>query len=310
MSMSGHGRFLLVGAILGAAASPAAAGSFTPLDSSARGASLGGMMAALAADADANLWNPAGLLWLPEREITAGYADLFGLGLVDQTTVQFGWPLAEKGATIEDGVITEYRLPPPARRAIGLYFTSVGASSLTSSYDETQIGATYAWRTFSEVRAGASVRLLRASTGLEEVSASGTAVDLGIQRNFGAFRLGVVIHDLISRIDWKTGTDDPLPQRWNAGLAWLPHPTLRATVETSWASEGPGAWTGGAAEWQPVPLLALRGGARTHADIEESTTEVSAGAGLAWNGLGIDYAFLVSGHELGTTHRWSASLEL
>jgi hypothetical protein len=269
------------------------------------------MMAALAEDADANLWNPAGLLGLSRRQVMAAHADLFGLDLVQHTTAQFGWPILEKQLTMEGGRIAETRLPPPAVRTFGLYFSSLGAESLTSTYRESMLGISYAWRLPQQTQGGVSFRLLRASSGLDGVEASGYAVDVGIQRAFGAFRLGAVVHDLASSVDWDEGTDDPLLQRWNAGLAWQPHRSWRATVEASVRSgASSGSFVGGAAEWDPVSLLSLRGAIRSRRDAGEGTIEYSAGAGLVVSDLRFDYAFAPAGYELGTTHRWSASLGL
>lgn len=292
-------------------AATAAASPFATLDSSARGTALAGVMAALAEDADANLWNPAGLLGLSGREVTAAHADLFGLDLVDQTTAQFGWPIAEKQLTMQDGQIVESRLPPPAVRAFGLYFSSLSAESLTSTYRESFLGFSYAWRMLKRSQAGASIRLLRASSGLDGVEGSGYSADVGIQRSLGSFKIGAVAHDLISNVDWEQGTDDSLPQRWNLGLAWMPASRWRAAVEGSWKSgASSGAFLGGAAEWDVVSLLSLRGALRSRTDSESQEMEYSAGAGLRWSGLRFDYAFVENGYELGTTHRWSASLGL
>ena len=67
-------------------------GGFPRLDGSARGTALGGNLVALAEGADAISWNAAGLLSVSRREISLTYADLFGLGLVTQSGVQFAWP--------------------------------------------------------------------------------------------------------------------------------------------------------------------------------------------------------------------------
>lgn len=292
-------------------ADDAAASPFATLDSSARGTALSGVMAALAEDADANLWNPAGLLELEGREITAAHADLFGLDLVDVTTVQFGWPIAEKEIEVHDGQIVESRLPPPAVRAFGAYFSSLGAESLTSTYRESFLGFSYAWRAPWQTRAGASIRVLRASSDLDGVGASGYSADLGIQRWIGPFKLGIVAHDLVSSVDWDEGTDDSLPQRWQLGLAWMPSSRWRTAVEGSWKSGATaGSFLGGAAEWDVVSLLTLRGALRSRTDSQDQEMEYSAGAGLRWSGLRFDYAFVENGYELGTTHRWSASLGL
>lgn len=313
--MSTIEKFLAPSALaiaLGALVATGAAGSpFATLDASARGTALSGVMAALAEDADANLWNPAGLLGLADREITAAHADLFGLDLVDHTTVQFGWPIAEKQITMEDGKIASSKLPPPAVRSFGAYFSSLSAESLTSTYRESFLGFSYAWRMFSRAHAGASLRFLRASSGLEGVEGSGYSATVGIQRSFGPFRLGAVAHDLVSNVNWDEGTDDSLPQRWNLGVAWKPSASWRAAVEGSWKSgTDSGALLGGAAEWDVVSILSLRGGVRTRTDSQDQEMEYSAGAGLRWSGLRFDYAFVENGYELGTTHRWSASLGL
>src|SRR5690606_25078043 len=190
-------------------------------------------------------------------------------------------------------------------RSFGAYFSSLGAESLTSTYRESFVGFSYAWRMLAEAHAGASVRLLRASSGLDGIEASGYSATVGIQRTFGVFRLGAVAHDLVSNVDWDEGTDESLPQRWNLGLAWKPCASWRAAVEGSWKTgASAGALLGGAAEWDVVSMLSLRGGIRTRTDSQDQEMEYSAGAGVRWSGLRFDYAFVENGYELGTTHRW------
>ena len=56
-------------------------GAFPALGVGARALSMGGAFVALADDADATYWNPAGLAQLQSRQLSSTQSDLLGLGI-------------------------------------------------------------------------------------------------------------------------------------------------------------------------------------------------------------------------------------
>jgi hypothetical protein len=307
------GAAALLGLLLGGPrVASAQRGSFPELDASARGTALAGNLTTLASNSDAVSWNPAGLLWLSRREVSFSYSDLFGLGLVRHTVAHFGWPQLEKELRWRRGEVETVQQPPPAVRAVGLAISHLRAEAGENDYRETQLAAAYAWRGPAGVLAGLSFRLLSAQSDLEGIGASGRSLSLGIQRPFGPLRLGFAAHNLASSLNWDSGEDDPLPERWSVGLAWTPRkPPVAATAEAGFFGNAATFEHAGAGiEWRPVGSLALRGGFRHFDDPVGTRLDWAAGAGFRWGDLSVDYGFATHGGDLGTSQRWSASLNL
>lgn len=297
-------------------------GGFPRLDSGARGTALAGNLTAVAEGPEAIAWNPAGLLSLERRELAFTYADLFQLGLVTQSAVQFGWPRMRRELRWEDGTIRRVPLPPPAERVLGLYLSSLrGELGEENHYLEVQAGLAYAWRLPLGVRAGTVYRFLHAESDLKETGARGHALDLGLQRPLGPFRLGLAAANLASTLLWRDGgqgtrpgvdLDEPLAERWSCGLAWSPRRVpLLLTVQGDWSGASFRARQQGAGgEWRPHPVVALRGGFRRREDALGTRSEWSTGLGLAAAGFRLDYGLLTSARDLGLTHRWTAGISL
>jgi hypothetical protein len=295
------------------------AGGFPRLDPSARGTALGGNMAAVAAGGEALLWNPAGLLSLSAREAAFTYSDLYNLGLVTQTVVQFGWPRLGHKIDWDGGRFRKVPLPPPANSAFGLSFSSLRAEVGDGAYHEAQIGLAYAWRLPVGLLAGTDLRFLSAGSPFATTGGSGHALDFGLQRPLGAFRLGLAATDLISTVNWdeEGGThsleeDAPLPVRWSLGLAWTSVAwRLLATAQSDWQGSGlTHRQTGTGVEWWPHSLLVLRGAFRHRQDALGTRREWSAGAGFKVGQVQVDYGWQQSARDLGPTHRWSAAVGL
>lgn len=295
-------------------------GAWPRLDGSARGTALGGNLAALAEGADAISWNAAGLLQASGREVSLTYADLFGLGLVAQSGVQFAWPRLRREVEWREGRIERRTLPPPADRAFGFTIHGLRGDLGTDHYLELQGGVALAWSLPAGARSGVCYRFLSSQSGFRSTGGTGHALDLGVQRDVGPLRLGLAAANLVSTTNWKGdpgGTtagnlSEPLAERWSAGLAWAPSTVpLRATVQGDWAGAGFQALQrGGGIEWDTHRLLTLRGGCRQRQDIFGWRTEWGAGAGLRSGDYRLDYAWQSSDHALGETHRWTLGITL
>jgi hypothetical protein len=324
-------RFLIPGLSVAAAlvfaASPgraesSAGGGFPRIDGGARGTALAGALTAIADGPEAITWNPAGLLSLERKEVSFTYSDLFGLGLVSQSAVQFGWPRLRKELRWEDGTIRRVPLPPPAERALGFLLGGLrGELGGDAHYLELQAGVAYAWRLPLGARAGAVYRFLDARSDLEDTGGEGHAVDLGLQRPLGPLRLGVCAANLASSVRWRTsgsgsgdrvGLDEPLARRWSLGLGWEPRRLpLRWTVQGDWEGDAFHLLQRAIGlEWRAHSVATLRGGFRQREDALGTRSEWSGGVGLAAGGFRIDYALAGQARGLGETHRWTAGLAL
>src|SRR5213083_1097212 len=92
---------LAAGALLALSlAAPASAtkyaGEFLKIQVGARALGMGGAFVAVADDATAPYWNPAGLVYLPYREVLPQHSEKFG-GLVTHDYIGAGFPLGGKG---------------------------------------------------------------------------------------------------------------------------------------------------------------------------------------------------------------------
>ncbi len=330
---------VLTGAVLGLLwrvdACPAASpwtGAFPRLEVSARGLALGGTPAAAAEGSESVLWNPAGLLSLERRELTFTYADLFGLGLVDHSVVQFGWPFLRTRIRWDGDHFVKERLPAPAHHAIGIAFSSVRAEvGEEDSYSESQLALALAWRMFWGLRSGLTYRYLTADADVGSAGGHGHGVDFGMLREVGPVDLGFSATNLVSSMTFDPEPEsdgvevpdrnDPIPRRWEAGLAFRPlagrpfgwegGENLRWFAGALWSGDGfetSQYSTGG--EFAVLPECTVRGAARRRHDVLGWRWEWGAGLGVRVGELRFDYGVTDSAHDLGTTHRWGAGIAL
>ncbi len=298
-------------------------GGFPLLDDSPRGTALGGTLTALAEGPEAICWNPAGLLAMARPTFSFAYADLFNLGLVSHTTVQFGYPFQRSEIGWANGRIHREVLPPPAGQALGLAISSLHGDLDVDSYRETEVTLAYAWLAPGRLWAGIAGQLLLAQTPIASAGGHGQALNLGVQRPVGPFRLGIAAVNLTSWMKWDISpvetqqeqtpeTSEPLPERWSVALAWSPsrYP-VDATIQRDWVGgDFAGVQTGAGAEWSPLPLIVLRGGIRRRDDVLGGHNEWSAGAGFKLGQFRVDYGVENNAEDLGLTHRWGASVQL
>ena len=292
-------------------------GAFSEFDQSARATAWGTAAVVLTDRAESGRINPAGLLRLGQSELSVSYADLFGLDLVSQTQLHVAMPVARKELIHEGPTISRRNLPPPARFALGLSVTQlrgeagpIGPTSTADTYRESEIGLSVAWRSVGGSNVGFHLRLLSVQSDLEDVSANGQAVGFGLQRDIGRWSFGLAADNLLASLNWKLGEDEPLPHRYHAGVAWsgLENRLRFAAGWSALGQDAKGSALGIGADWHPYEAFTLRGGLTRVEDVVGSETEPSAGLGFSWQGLMIDWGFRLNGRDLGTTHRWSASV--
>ncbi|MEZ4651258.1 MAG: hypothetical protein R3E97_21195 [Candidatus Eisenbacteria bacterium] len=313
------------GCLFGASSNATAAGNrgaFAALDPSARATAWGVSSVVLTERSESGRLNPAGLLRLPDREVSVSYADLFGLGLASQTQVHAAFVFARYDYVHDGAEIEKKRLPPPGRFAFGLSIAQLrgdvgfeGDGLPDESYNESEVGFSLAWRSLRGTYVGAQLRLLSADSDFADdakAKASGSTVGFGLQRDFGAFRLGAAADNVFGSLDWNEGLDEPLPRRYSAGLGWFGFDS-RIRLAGAWSAlgeDGKGSTVGVAFDWRPYDVCSLRGGLDRATDVGGDQWEPSAGLGFTWQGLTIDWGFRPNGNDLGTTHRWSASVEI
>lgn len=295
---------LAVLAALAAAPARAAGGgspfAFLALDGNSRPAALGGAYAALAADASALHYNPAGLGRLQAHEATLMHHEHF------------------QGARRQYGAVA-------LRQGVGIQFHALG-------YDKTQrttlsnpsgaglgtfgsrdlaVGAGFGRLVAAGLSLGAGVKYLRSE--IDAYSGSGVAVDLGAlyaPARLPGLAVGLAAQNLGGTARFQSASER-LPANVKAGAAYRVGSASReATVALDVNRERrAGLRVGAGVEAKPTAALALRLGFDGRNDAGPGLT---AGVGVGNRRLWADYAFvpygdLGSSHQMSLTLRWGAT---
>ena len=262
----------------------------------ARALAMGGAFVAVANDATASLWNPAGLALLDDTRLAGMSTDLYGLGITHQyvgavTTfanlgIGLGWERASIAGQIIDG------------GELGAAFTWV----------EQAIIGSLATNVMDIAMVGANVKYYMADSGLGD-SASGFGFDLGLLVSLGdMFVIGVNAMDLGGTpIDWDGGATDVVSGLYKAGLAMKladERLILAADIDFDGLALGD---THVGVEFQLIDELALRGGVVLTNNFQDYYFAVGAGINVA--GLYVDAAYVLE-ETLGNTLVLSAEFSL
>jgi len=263
----------------------------------ARALAMGGAFVAVADDATAACWNPAGLAQLGDTRLAGMSTDLYGLGITHQyvgATTSFanlGIGLGWERASIDGQVID-------AGGGLGSSFT----------WTEQAIIGSLATNVLDIAMAGANVKYYLADSGLGD-SASGFGFDLGLLVSLGdMFVIGVNAMDLAgSSLEWDGGATDVVSGVYKAGLAMsLADDMLVLAADVDFDGSALGDTHVGM-EFQVIDELALRGGVVLTDSFQEYYFTVGAGINVA--GLYVDAAYILE-ETLGNTLVLSAEFSL
>lgn len=290
----------LVAVLLGLAAPARAAGggapfAFLSLDGNARPAALGGAYAALATDAAALLYNPAGLGELQGHEATLMHQEHFS-GL----TQQYGGLALAPGfgfqfQTLGYGRTQRTTLSNPSGTGLGEF----AARDLA-------VGAGWGRRVGKGLSLGLGLKHVRAE--IAEFSGTAFAADLGVlwrPAAVPALSLGLAAQNLGPRVRFQSASED-LPLNVKLGAAYRARGWGREALlalDVDQPRQG-GARVGVGLEAKPVSAFALRLGFDSRNDAGPGLT---AGLGVGGKRLWADYAFVPFG-ALGSAHRVSVTL--
>ena len=289
---------LLLVLVGGSSAYAAGAGTlgapFLEIGGGVRAMGMGGAFCAVADDASAIYWNPAGLTNIPGRQIVAAYTQWFAD--IGHTFLGYAQSLDEDSA-LGAGLI--YLGATDTERdewgdEKGL-FQIVGMAPI--------IG--YARKLNSKMAIGGSVKYV--SQTLADESAGGFAFDIG-----GLYRtaienvtLGLSIRNVGAAIKSNSG-EDPFPQNNKLGVAYRIAEDLTVALDINVPSVGQTYICMGGEYWI-ADTMALRLGYRTGPS--EEGIGITLGAGFRGEWITLDYAFVPYG-DLGNTHRISLGMEL
>jgi hypothetical protein len=274
---------------------------------SARAQGMGNAFVAISEDATATYWNPAGLVYLPMRELQVQHAEQFG-GSINHDVFLFGMPVAKGGlgfGIIRLGVdnIALTHLEDPSK-PLGPENRPVVTQRVGTTDYAIQIA--YAHTFHAKIQAGATLKLIRRNLNIG--TGTGYGLDVGILYPISqSLRLGAVLRNATqTKIAFNTGTKDTLKPSLLMGLAYT-HPMFQGKLTGS-ISFHLGEEKSGVEGIQGIQIgteyllkqtIALRMGLQDH--------HFTLGTGLKTRRFALDLAFL-SHQYLDNTYRISASL--
>jgi len=301
--------------LLGAAATAragdgnwAVTGAFADLEPGGRGTALGGALAPLVDDPTAVHWNPARLIAVRNRGLTATHADLFSLDLVHHAALFCAFPRGRHEVGWQEGRIQRRKGDVGSCFGFGLQATWVDLDPEPEAYAEYDLSLAYAARGWGGLAYGLAAHGLLVRSDLDGVGARGFSFDFALSRSLRpCLDASLVLRSLFSSLSWDQSSQDQLRPAAEAGLALRPHRTLAVPLTVSYDLEAAALYEAACgAEWRAIGrTLVLRGGLRWRDDGDEATLQSSAGAGLHWNEIGFDYGLAMGREELGETHRLS-----
>ena len=281
--------------VLAAQASWAAeTAAFLDIGVGARGLGMGGAYTALADDANALYWNPAGLSKLEKREFTASHAEMFESTRLD--FLAYAHPTSQ--GTFSAGLTYLSQGKIDGRDSLGRQTAGFGASDAALSLG-------YA-RKLDFADLGATFKYLRSHIGATE--AQGVAADVGARRSFDRVSVGVALRNLGPGLKFQDQRND-LPLRLAVGAAYKFAGGHAAAAELVNGPRGVGTDASFGGEYQAVKNLYLRAGYTTQTAITggsgfDAARGMTFGLGLRNEKWSLDYAILPTG-ELGRSHRFS-----
>lgn len=277
--------------------------AFLDIPVGARPAALGSAYTALADDAYAPVWNPAGLGLLTNTQLAAQH--LSYLESIHYEFLSFVKPLRTANSCPS--------LKSCMNMALGGSVQYLGSGDITGldrngnpTGDFSSHYAAYSLAFglgFNEKwSVGATGKVIDAE--LSDVGAQAFAADVG-----GLYRLrkDLTVAGSLTNLGTELKfleESGPLPLAFRAGMAWQPTKRWQTTVEGVYRKNELGSAHVGV-EWRPIELVALRSGYRTDNTKETGGINgLTAGLGLTFYGQEFSYAWVPYG-DLGNTQYFS-----
>lgn len=269
------------------------------LGAGTRAVGMGGSFVSVADDASAVFWNPAGLANLPFGELGFSHVTLpegseFDFAGMAYPTVRAGSFALGFLRVGTDGIFSR---------------DSRAADLGSTSFSETQFLLAYGYPLFNFLKVGGTFKLYNQSLAGFSANAFGTDLGLLVEPYPNLF-LGLNVQDMVSS-DWQLNTaKEPIPRNVKIGASYLVPSNqgrwgARVAVDAEQSENAPVAWHAGG-ELSYLGHFFLRGG--------YDREEITFGAGLAYQRVGLDYAFkpqpegLVGSHRFGFSFRFGQSV--
>jgi hypothetical protein len=280
---------------IGHASAGTEAASFLDIPVGGRPAALGSSYSALASDAYAPVWNPAGLGFLDSTQLAGMH--LSYLETISYEFASFVHPLSP-GHSI--GFAGQYFSPG---NVAGTSDTGSSIGNFSGHYATYSMA--YGQTLCDRLSLGVTGKLIDAK--ISDVSAHAYAFDAGVMAQATQrLRFAAVIANVGTPLKFLSDGDS-LPSAVRVGVAYSPIGSLNLTAEGVHRFSGlTSAHTG--AEWLPVKIISLRVGFRSDTVSQLSgLSGLTTGLGLHLWGQEFDYAWVPLG-DLGTTQYFSLVL--
>lgn len=280
------------------------AGDMLSIGVGARALGMGGAFAAVADDASTMYWNPAGMVNVKGVEVSS--VKLIGTeGLAaDYTYLNILYNIGENAGTFGVGYLQQKFGNIIIRDSSG---TQIGAPEESS---DNVINAAYARKISSWLSAGINAKAL---FGIYPGSGAGqgyngfggdAALYIDTAEIYGALKgltLGINLQDPYTEINIPGGEDRvacnlKTGAAYNLPFVFLEEMSSRMTVAADYDTQYSGEYHFGA-EFMWNKMIAIRGGIKGYISGNgglDQDAEVSAGAGIKWYFLRIDYAYVNS----------------
>ena len=274
-------------------------GTFLYPGAGARGLSMGSSFVAIADDAYAPLWNPAGLSQIEKPQVGSMYSDKFGLGIKNQflSLVYPGCAISIFNTSIDNIPRTEWNGDQPQQ--IGSFSDEENAVFLSLSF-----------RISNSFSLGINGKYLYQK--LYNKKASGASLDVaGFFQPTNWLSLGINVQNIgRTKFKWNTFSSysDTILQNIKAGLCfhlWKDRLLLALDIDKT-QDKKPLYHLG--TETHLFKSFFLRAGFCQYSDNDSLKDTWTAGMGVRINIIQLDYACV--SHPLGTSHIFSLSLNL
>jgi hypothetical protein len=275
------------------------AGAFLKNGIGVRPISMGKAFVAVADDANAGYWNPAGLAILNTMQLSAMYSNPMNYSLTgDDAPQDIGYHTVSLAYPMSFGSV-----------GLNLAYLNVGdievvedASGPTGEkFEDKELGviASYASSVTDQIYLGVNLKLVRQR--VWEDKGSGMGLDLGgLYEPLYNLTFGLMLQDLIAPKIKLMETTDSIPRKIKLGVSYTLMDDRVLVAADIDKTGGRSFKLHAGAEVEPVKDLALRAGYTT------DTGEISAGVGVRVSIIQLDYGFGFL--NLGSTHRVSLTV--
>lgn len=302
--------------VLGAQRAGTSSFQFLKIGAGARAASMGESFVAIANDASALFWNPAGITQFSENEVIVGHASWFVdirhqvLGAVYHLTPDDAVGLSVVSLHMDDMERTTETQP----LGTGLYFT----------YADLAVGVSYSRRLTQQFSFGATVRYVEET--LDVLKMNGVLVDLGTYywTGLGTARFSAVVTNFGRQIR-PTGTatlyggstisefqEFSPPTMFRFGFAVEPYQdesnSLTLSIQLNHPNDNSENVSMGV-EYALMRTLFARAGYKLNVDEEQFSAGLGVEGPVGPVQLGVDYGFAAFS-RLGAVHRISLLVKL